>query len=127
MARAAVTAATTYAKERIVFEKPLSSFQNTRFVLADADSTTEACEHMLDRALICLDAGELSAADAARVKLFCTERQSQIVDSCLQVFGGYGYLKEFPIARMYADARVTRIYGGSSEVMKMIIAKSMGL
>jgi acyl-CoA dehydrogenase len=127
MARAAVSAATAYAKDRTVFGKRLASFQNTRFVLAEADTETEACEHLLDRALLSLESGELTPADAARLKLFCTERQSQIVDRCLQVFGGYGYLREYPIADMFTDSRVTRIYGGSTEVMKMIIAKAMGL
>ncbi len=68
-----------------------------------------------------------SGADAAMVKLFCTELQARVVDRCLQLFGGYGYITEFPIARLYADARVTRIYGGTSEVMKSIISKSLGL
>ena len=71
--------------------------------------------------------GELSAADAARVKLFCTEMQARVVDRCLQLFGGYGYMMEYPIARLYTDARVARIYAGTSEVMKVIIAKSLGL
>ena len=70
---------------------------------------------------------ELSAADAARVKLFCTEMQARVVDRCLQLFGGYGYMMEYPIARLYTDARVARIYAGTSEVMKVIIAKSLGL
>src|SRR5699024_12744212 len=70
---------------------------------------------------------ELSPADAARVKLFTTEVQGRVIDKCLQVHGGYGYILEYPIARLYTDARVTRIYGGTSEVMKTIIAKDMGL
>jgi alkylation response protein AidB-like acyl-CoA dehydrogenase len=74
------------------------------------------------RALVTLVAGELSGADAAIAKLFCTEMQARAVDRCLQLFGGYGYINEYPIARLYADARVTRIYGGTSEVMKSIIS-----
>ena len=70
---------------------------------------------------------EFAGADAAVVKLFCTEMQGRVVDRCLQLFGGYGYIMEFPIARLYADARVSRIYGGTSEVMKSIISKSLGL
>ena len=69
----------------------------------------------------------MSAADAARVKLFCTEMQARVIDRCLQLFGGYGYMMEYPIARLYTDARVARIYAGTSEVMKVIIAKSLGL
>ncbi len=71
--------------------------------------------------------GALTSDDAARVKLFCTEMQQRVVDRCLQLFGGYGYIMEYPIARLYNDARVTRIYAGTSEVMKVIIAKSLGL
>ena len=82
---------------------------------------------MVDRAILEHVRGDLSSADAARVKLFCTEMQSRVMDRCLQLFGGYGYILEYPIARMYADARVTRIYGGTSEVLKTIISKSLGL
>ena len=74
-----------------------------------------------------LDLGTLSSADAAKVKLFCTEVQGRTVDRCLQLFGGYGYVRDYPIATMYADADVTRIYGGTSEVRKIIIARSLGL
>jgi acyl-CoA dehydrogenase len=126
-ARAAVTAATEYAKSRTVFGKELSTFQNTKFELAACLTEVEAAQALLDRALTELVNGELSAADAAMVKLFTTEMQARVVDRALQVFGGYGYILEYPIARLYTDARVTRIYGGTSEVMKVIISKSMGL
>jgi acyl-CoA dehydrogenase len=126
-ARAAVDAAVSYASSRQVFGKPLSSFQNTKFELAACATEVEAGQALLDRGLLSLVAGELSGADAAMVKLFCTEMQARVVDRCLQLFGGYGYITEFPIARLYADARVTRIYGGTSEVMKSIISKSLGL
>jgi acyl-CoA dehydrogenase len=116
-----------YVTERNVFGQPLSGFQNTKFVLAECATDVEAGQALVDRALDEHDAGGLSAADAAKVKLFCTELQSRVVDKCLQLHGGYGYVLEYPIARMYADARVTRIYGGTSEVMKSIIAKSIGL
>jgi alkylation response protein AidB-like acyl-CoA dehydrogenase len=81
----------------------------------------------VDRALAAHEAGELSVADAAKVKVFCTELQARVVDRCLQLYGGYGYMWEYPIARLYADARVSRIYGGTTEVLKTIIAKSLGL
>jgi acyl-CoA dehydrogenase len=116
-----------YVSERNVFGRPLSGFQNTKFVLAECATDVEAGQALVDRALQEHDADRLSAADAAKVKLFCTELQSRVVDKCLQLHGGYGYVLEYPIARMYADARVTRIYGGTSEVMKSIIAKSIGL
>ena len=126
-ARAALDATVEYVKERKVFGAPVASFQNTKFELAAVAAEVEAAQAMLDRAVLELVAGELSGADAAKVKLFCTEVQARAVDRCLQLFGGYGYMLEYPIARLYADARVARIYAGTSEVMKVIIAKSLGL
>lgn len=101
--------------------------QYAKFELAAVAAEVEAAQAMLDRAVLELVEGRLSGADAAKVKLFCTEVQGRAVDRCLQLFGGPGYLRELPIARLYADARVTRIYAGTSEVMKVIIAKSLGL
>lgn len=126
-ARAALDTTVDYVRERQVFDKPVASFQNTKFELAAVSAEIEAAQAMLDRAVLELVAGELSGADAARVKLFCTEMQGRAVDRCLQLFGGYGYMAEYPISRLYADARITRIYAGTSEVMKVIIAKSLGL
>lgn len=126
-AQAAVNFATEYSHERQVFGKPLKDFQNTKFVLAECSTEVAAAQALLDNALESMDRNELSVADAARVKLFATEVQARVVDKCLQIHGGYGYILEYPIARLYADARVTRIYGGTSEVMKTIIAKDMGL
>jgi len=126
-ARAAVDAAQAYTKSRRVFGQELASFQNTKFELAACLTEVEAAQALLDRALGELVAGTLTPADAAMVKLFTTEMQARVVDRCLQLFGGYGYILEYPIARLWADARVTRIYGGTSEVMKLIISKSMGL
>jgi acyl-CoA dehydrogenase len=116
-----------YVKERKAFGTPVASFQNTKFELAAVATEIEAAQAMLDRAILEQVRGELSGADAARVKLFCTEVQGRAMDRCLQLFGGYGYMLEYPIARLYADARVTRIYGGTSEVLKTIISKSLGL
>ncbi|MGW0040190.1 acyl-CoA dehydrogenase family protein [Rhodococcus sp. NPDC003348] len=126
-ARAAVATTIDYVKERRAFGTPVASFQNTKFELAAMSAEIEAAQAMLDRAVLDLVDGELSGADAARVKLFCTEVQGRVVDRCLQLFGGYGYMTEYPIARLYTDARVARIYAGTSEVMKVIIAKSLGL
>jgi acyl-CoA dehydrogenase len=126
-ARSAITAAIGYTKDRKAFGTPVSSFQNTKFELAACSTEVEAAQAMLDRAVALHVDGELSGADAARVKLFCTEMQARVVDRCLQLFGGYGYMMEYPIARLYTDARVARIYAGTSEVMKVIIAKSLGL
>ncbi|WP_073259814.1 acyl-CoA dehydrogenase family protein [Cryptosporangium aurantiacum] len=125
--RAALDATTRYVKERSAFGTPVSSFQNTKFELAAVATEIEAAQAMLDRAVLEHTEGRLSGSDAAMVKLFCTEMQARAVDRCLQLFGGYGYILEYPIARLFADARVARIYGGTSEVMKTIISKSLGL
>lgn len=126
-AAAAVRFAQEYTEQRNVFGKPVASFQNTKFELAACKAEVDAAEAVVDRALDALDADELSAADAASAKLFCTEVAARVIDRCLQLHGGYGYINEYPIARLYADNRVNRIYGGTNEVMKMIIAKDMGL
>ncbi|MEV4741038.1 acyl-CoA dehydrogenase family protein [Streptomyces sp. NPDC049555] len=124
---AALEFAKAYVRERTVFGQPVAAFQNTKFVLADCKADVDAMQAVVDRALEAHDAGELTAADAASAKLFTTERAAVVIDKCLQLHGGYGYMMEYPIARLYADTRVSRIYGGTSEVMRSIIAKSMGL
>ncbi len=126
-ATAAVRFAQAYVEERTVFGKTVASFQNTKFELAACKAEVDAAEAVADRALEALDAGQLTAAEAASAKLFCTEVAHRVIDRCLQLHGGYGFINEYPIARLYADNRVNRIYGGTSEVMKMIIAKDMGL
>ena len=124
---AAVQLAKDYTQQRTVFGHTVASFQNTKFELAQCQSDVDAMQAVVDRATEALDIGELTPAEAAKAKLFCTELASKVIDRCLQLHGGYGYMNEYPIARLYADNRVTRIYGGTSEVMKMIIAKDMGL
>jgi alkylation response protein AidB-like acyl-CoA dehydrogenase len=126
-ATAALNIAIDYVKNRKVFGQRVADFQNTKFVLADCATDLEAAQALVDRALLALDEGQLSVADAAKVKLFCTETQARIIDKCLQLHGGYGYMNEYPIARLYTDARVSRIFGGTSEVMRSIISKSLKL
>jgi alkylation response protein AidB-like acyl-CoA dehydrogenase len=126
-AAAAVELAKKYTQDRQIFGKPVAFFQNTKFELAACKAEVDAAEAVVDRALEAHDSGELTAAEAASAKLFCTEVASRVIDRCLQLHGGYGYINEYPIARLYADNRVNRIYGGTSEVMKTIIAKDMGL
>ncbi|NGN67192.1 acyl-CoA dehydrogenase [Streptomyces sp. A7024] len=126
-AAAAVRFAQEYVTDRTVFGKTVASFQNTKFELAACQAEVDAAQAVADRALEALDEGELTAAEAASAKLFNTEVAHRVIDRCLQLHGGYGYMNEYPIARLYADNRVNRIYGGTSEVMKSIIAKSMGL
>ncbi|MGW4032674.1 acyl-CoA dehydrogenase family protein [Streptomyces sp. NPDC004838] len=127
MGEAMIAETVEYVNSRRVFGQSLASFQNTRFTLAALAAQAEAGRHLVDRALMELEAGELTAADAAKAKLVTTELQGRIADECLQLHGGYGYMREYAIARRYADARVSRIYGGSNEIMKSIIAKSIGL
>ncbi|MFD7073878.1 acyl-CoA dehydrogenase family protein [Nocardioides sp. NPDC057577] len=126
-AAAAVEFAKAYVHDRKVFGTTVASFQNTKFELAACKAEVDAAEAVVDRAIEAEDAGTLTAAEAASAKLFCTEVAHRVIDRCLQLHGGYGYMNEYPIARLYADNRVNRIYGGTSEVMKLIIAKDMGL
>ena len=126
-ARAAVDWTLEYVKERRAFGTTIGHFQNTKFVLAEQRTAVDVAQAYVDRSIRALNAGTLSAADASAAKYWCTELQKKVVDACLQLFGGYGYMSEYPIARAYADARVTTIYGGTTEVMKSIIAKDMGL
>jgi alkylation response protein AidB-like acyl-CoA dehydrogenase len=126
-ARSAVDLTLRYVREREAFGQPIARFQNTQFVLAECDTEVEVTEHYVDRCILALNAGELSVADAAKAKWWATELQKRVTDRCLQLFGGYGYVTEYPIARLYADARITTIYGGTTEIMKTIIAKDLGL
>jgi long-chain-acyl-CoA dehydrogenase len=126
-AQAAIAHTLSYVQQRTLFGKPLAAMQNTRFSLAESAAETEAVVTMTDKAVQLFDARELTPADAAKAKFFATETAAKVIDKCLQLHGGYGYITEYPIARLYADIRVSRIYGGTSEVMKLIIAKSMGM
>jgi alkylation response protein AidB-like acyl-CoA dehydrogenase len=114
-------------KERKAFGQTIGSFQNTRFALAEMKTEIEFATVYCDRAVMALNAGELSAEDAAMAKWWTTELQGRVVDRCVQLHGGYGYMLEYPIARAFADARITRIYGGTTEIMKEIVGRSMGL
>lgn len=123
----AIDLTVSYVRDRTVFGRPLAHFQNTKFELAAMAAESAAAQALLDAAITAHVTDGLNPVDAAETKLFCTETQGRVVDRCLQLHGGYGYILESPIARLYADARVTRIYGGTSEVMKTIISKSLGL
>jgi alkylation response protein AidB-like acyl-CoA dehydrogenase len=116
-----------YVRERQAFGQPIGSFQNSRFTLAEVRTEVELARVFVDRCTVALNEGELTPEDAAMAKWWCTDLQGRAVDRCLQLFGGYGYMAEYPIARAYADARVTRIYGGANEIMKEIVGRSMGL
>jgi alkylation response protein AidB-like acyl-CoA dehydrogenase len=114
-----------YAKQREAFGQPIWNFQNTRFVLAQAQSDVLAARALVDAAIAAHLKGELDAARAALVKAWCSDLASRLTDACLQLFGGYGYMLETPIAELWADARVTRIYGGTNEIMKELASRSM--
>jgi alkylation response protein AidB-like acyl-CoA dehydrogenase len=116
-----------YVRERKAFGQTIGSFQNTRFTLAELHGEAQIARVYVDHCVRALGAGELTAEDAATAKSWCTELQGRVVDRCLQLHGGYGYMLDYPIARAYADARVTRIYGGANEIMLEIVGRSLDL
>ena len=121
----AYQATLAYVRERSAFGKPIAEFQNTRFKLAEIATEIQVGRAFIDRCVEQLVAGTLDTATASMAKLWGSEAQGRVVDACLQLFGGYGYMNDYPIARMYADARVQRIYGGTSEIMKEVIARAL--
>ncbi len=116
-----------YCKERTAFGKPIGSFQNSRFKLAEMKTETEIARVFVDRCIEDLNAGKLTAETAAMAKWWTSDLQKRVVDQCVQLHGGYGYMMEYPIARLYLDARVQSIYAGTNEIMKEIIGRSMGV
>ncbi|MCY1372230.1 Cyclohexane-1-carbonyl-CoA dehydrogenase [compost metagenome] len=114
-----------YTRDRKVFGKPVIDFQNSRFVLADVKATALAgrtfCDHIIQQWID----GKLDSTLASMGKFWLTERNSEVIDKCLQLFGGYGYMNEYPIARMFADARVARIYGGANEIQRELVGRSL--
>jgi alkylation response protein AidB-like acyl-CoA dehydrogenase len=121
----AVEITVQYVKEREAFGKPLFDLQNTRFKLAECATTAHIARTFLDDCIVAIDRGELSTERASMLKYWTTEQQGRVVDECVQLFGGYGYMLEYEIARLYADARVTRIFAGSNEIMKEVIGRSL--
>lgn len=116
-----------YIKERKAFGQTIADFQNTRFKMADMRMEIDVAQAFVDQCVLEHNDGELSADDAAKAKLYTSELEGRVVDACVQLHGGAGYMDEYPICRMYVNARVSRIYAGSSEVMREIIARSIGL
>ncbi|MEV4069638.1 acyl-CoA dehydrogenase family protein [Nonomuraea fuscirosea] len=115
-----------YCRTRQAFGRNLGSFQNTRFVLAELATETEIARHYVDKCITALNAKELTAVDAAKAKWWTTELQTKVIDRCLQLHGGYGYMTEYPVAKAWLDSRVQTIYGGTTEIMKEIIGRSFG-
>lgn len=124
-AETAVRHAIAYAKEREAFGDDLLAFQNTRFVLAECLADTFAARTLVDHCIERHLLGRLDAAGASLAKFWTTDVQNKVVDRCLQIFGGYGFMAEYPIARMYASARVQKIYGGTNEIMKELVARTL--
>ncbi len=114
-----------YVKERELFDQRLIDMQNTRFKLAECQTAWRVTRSFLDECIVRHGRGELDATTAAMAKWWCTDQQCRVIDECLQLHGGYGYTTEYPIARLYADARAQRIYGGANEIMKELIARDL--
>ncbi|MEO8296435.1 MAG: acyl-CoA dehydrogenase family protein [Burkholderiales bacterium] len=127
MASACLDWTVTYVKERHAFGKPIGTFQHSRMVIAEMRTTVEIAQVFLDRSIDMHLRGELTDEQAAMGKWWCTDMLGRVVDRCVQLFGGYGYMSEYPIARAFVDARIMRIYGGTNEIMKEIIGKAEGL
>jgi alkylation response protein AidB-like acyl-CoA dehydrogenase len=124
-AAAALDQTLEYTRSRKVFGQPVAAFQTTRFRLAEMKAEIAIGQVFVDRCTELVLEGKLSAEAAATAKYWCTDLHSRVVDQCLQLHGGYGYMLEYPIARAYIDSRVARIYGGSNEIMKELIARSL--
>ncbi len=126
-AQAAIDWTVTYVKDRKVFGQPVASFQNTRFTLAELQTQVQIGRVFVDKCTELLMQDKLDTATASMAKYWCSDLQCKVMDECVQLFGGYGFMWEYPITRAYADARVQRIYGGTNEIMKEVITRAMGL
>ena len=125
--QAAIDWTVAYVKERKVFGQPVAGFQNTRFILAELQTEVQVARVFVDKCTELLMTQTLDTATASMAKYWCSDLQCKVMDECVQLFGGYGYMLEYPITRAYADARVQRIYGGTNEIMKEVITRAMGL
>ena len=116
-----------YAKTRQAFGKPIGSFQHNRFVLAELDTEVTIARTFLNQCIVEQNAARLSVADAAKAKWWTTELQNKVADRCVQLHGGYGFMMEYPVAKAWLNSRVQTIYGGTTEIMKEIIGRSLGV
>ena len=126
-AQAAIDWTVDYVKQRKVFGQPVAAFQNTRFTLAELQTEVQVARVFVDKCCELIAKDQLDTATASMAKYWTTDLQCKVMDECVQLFGGYGYMWEYPIARAWADARVQRIYGGTNEIMKEVITRGMGL
>lgn len=122
-----LTETVQYAKDRTAFGQPIGSFQNTQFLLAELVTQVEVTQAYVDQCVVAHTRGELSAVDAAKAKWWTSQVQNDVIDHCVQIHGGYGYMNEYRVARAWRDARVTKIWAGSNEIMKMLIGRDLGL
>jgi alkylation response protein AidB-like acyl-CoA dehydrogenase len=116
-----------YCRERKAFGHPIGSFQHNKFLLAELHTKIDVTREFLDAAVLAHTRGELTAVDAAKVKWWCADVQNEVVDACLQLYGGYGYMNEYRVGRAWRDARVSKIWAGSNEIMKELIGRDLGL
>ncbi len=116
-----------YIRDRQAFGQPVGSFQHNKFLAAELVTQVEVTQAYVDAAVLAFNAGELSAVDAAKAKWWTAQVQNEVIDACLQLHGGYGYMKEYPVAKAWMDARVTKIWAGSNEIMKELIGRDLGL
>ena len=126
-AQAAIDWTVSYVKDRKVFGQTVAAFQNTRYKLAEMQTEVQVARVFVDKCCELVNVGKLDTATASMAKYWCSDLQCKVMDECVQLFGGYGYMWEYPITRAYADARVQRIYGGTNEIMKEVISRGMGL
>jgi len=126
-AQAAIDWTVDYVKQRKVFGQAVGTFQNTRYKLAELQTQVQVARVFVDKCCELVTVNQLDTATASMAKYWCSDLQCQVMDECVQLFGGYGYMWEYPITRAYADARVQRIYGGTNEIMKEVISRGMGL
>jgi alkylation response protein AidB-like acyl-CoA dehydrogenase len=126
-ARTAFTWALSHVKERHAFGQPLGSFQTVRHAMAEMDTELDIAQTYIDASIMALIGGSLTAEEAAKAKWWVTEMENRVISRCLQLFGGWGYMEEYPIAKAFRDARVQTIYGGTTEIMKEIIGRGLGL
>ena len=126
-AQAAIDWTVAYVKERKVFGQPVGNYQNTRYTLAELQTQVQVARVFVDKCCELINRNQLDTETASMAKYWCSDLQCQVMDACLQLHGGYGYMWEYPITRAFADARVQRIYGGTNEIMKEVISRGMGL
>lgn len=127
LTRSVLTETLTYVRDRKAFGQPVGSFQHNKFLLAEMETKVEVTQAFVDKCILAHTAGELSAVDAAKAKWWTAQVQSEVLDACVQLHGGYGYMTEYRVARAWMDARVTRIWAGSNEIMKELIGRDLGL